>query len=275
MAESEAESNPKLSRYERILTEVFRRRRTSDRDHVPFEREDLNTIADELGLERIKNLGDLIYTYRFRKDLPEPIRRTAPAGREWVIRLAGTARYRFALTALAQIQPNPQLQTIKIPDATPGMIERYSFTDEQALLAKVRYNRLLDIFTGVTCYSLQSHLRTQIRGIGQCEIDEIYVGVDQSGTHFVLPVQAKGGNDRLGAVQIEQDMAVCAERFPDLVCRPIGTQFLEDSVALFAFTEDENDLRVAREAHYRLAPPSEISSEDLSRYRALVNVSTA
>lgn len=212
----------------------------------------------------------MIYTYRFRKNLPESIRETAPAGREWVIRLAGTARYRFALTALGQIQPNPQLRTIKIPDATPGMIDRYSFTDEQALLAKVRYNRLLDIFTGIACYSLQSHLRTQITGLGQCEIDEIYVGVDRSGVHYVLPIQAKGGNDRLGAVQIEQDMAVCAERFPELRCRPVGTQFLEDSVALFEFTEDENDLRIAREAHYRLVPPQQISSDDLSRYRALL-----
>ena len=47
--------------------------------------------------------------------------------------------------------------SIKIPDATPGIVQKYALADEQALLAKLRYNRLLDIFTGVTCYSLQNH----------------------------------------------------------------------------------------------------------------------
>jgi len=50
-------------------------------------------------------------------------------------------------------RPNPLLSETKIPDATPGIIDMYALTDEQALLAKVRYNRLVDVFTGVTCYS--------------------------------------------------------------------------------------------------------------------------
>ena len=29
------------------------------------------------------------------------------------------------------------------------------------------------------------------------ETDEIYVGLDKRGSHYVVPVQAKGGNDRL------------------------------------------------------------------------------
>jgi len=41
----------------------------------------------------------------------------------------------------------------------------YALGDEQALLAKLRYNRLLDIFTGVVCYSLQNHLRTNVPGM--------------------------------------------------------------------------------------------------------------
>ena len=68
---------------------------------------------------------------------------------------------------------------IKIPDSTPGVIAKYVLSDEQALLARVRYNRLVDIFTGITCYSLQNHLRTTVRSIGQVEIDEIYVGIDK------------------------------------------------------------------------------------------------
>lgn len=65
------------------------------------------------------------------------------------------------------------LAETKIPDSTPGIIAKYALNDEQALLAKVRYNRLIDIFTGVACYSLQSHLRTTVPKIGQVETDEI------------------------------------------------------------------------------------------------------
>jgi hypothetical protein len=31
-------------------------------------------------------------------------------------------------------------------------------------------NRIIDIFTGVTCYSLQNHLRTTLTDIGQVEV---------------------------------------------------------------------------------------------------------
>ncbi len=59
-------------------------------------------------------------------------------------------------------------------------------------MTKLRYNRLIDIFTGVACYSLQSHLRTSVPNIGQVERDEVYIGVDRQGAHYVIPVQAKG-----------------------------------------------------------------------------------
>ena len=68
--------------------------------------------------------------------------------------------------------------TIKIPDATPEIVSAYSMSDEQALLAKIRYNRLLDVFLGVSAHSLQNHLRTTVKDIGQIEVDEIYVAVE-------------------------------------------------------------------------------------------------
>lgn len=82
-----------------------------------------------------------------------------------------------------------------IPDATPEIIRAYAMDDEQALLAILRYNRLIDTFLGLTTYSLQNHLRTTVKKIGQIEIDELYVGMDKRGCHYVIPVQAKGGKD--------------------------------------------------------------------------------
>lgn len=155
----------------------------------------------------------------------------------------------------------------KVPDSTPGIVAKYAFNDEQALLARVRYNRLVDIFLGITCYSLQNHLRTTVPNMGQVETDEIYVGLDKKGVHYVVPVQAKGGTDRLGIVQIEQDFGVCEHRFPLLVCRPVAAQFMQDeTICIFEFAQSDEGVGIAGERHYKLVPPDEISDSDLSDY---------
>jgi hypothetical protein len=86
--------------------------------------------------------------------------------------------------------------------------------------------------------------------------------------HYVIPVQAKGGSDRLNVVQIEQDIALCAEKFPNLVCKPVAAQFMDDDlIALFAFEEDEKGVGVCGEKHYRLVPPESVTVDDLKKYR--------
>jgi len=139
--------------------------------------------------------------------------------------------------------------------------------DEQSLLAKLRYNRLIDIFAGLTCYSLQNHLRTTLRDGSQVETDEIYIGLDKRGAHYVLPVQAKGGKDKIGVVQIEQDFEMCALKFPSLICRPIAAQFMENNlIALFEFEQTKDGVKVSSEKHYRLVKPDELSPEELQSY---------
>jgi hypothetical protein len=144
----------------------------------------------------------------------------------------------------------------------------YALSDEQALLAKIRYNRLIDIFTGLTCYSLQNHLRSSVTGMGQIETDEIYVGINKQGVHYVLPIQAKGGNDRLGVIQIEQDIALCAAKFPNLLCLPIAAQFVSSGViALFQLEDTEEGIKISAEKHYQLVPSEDLTDVELSSYR--------
>lgn len=190
----------------------------------------------------------------------------------WIIRPAGMAKYAFAQVKDYKIIGNPNLASTKIPDATPGLVAKYRLGDEQALLARLRYNRLIDIFTGVTCYSLQNHLRTTVPEMGQVETDEIYVGIDKRGVHYVFPVQAKGGSDMLGVVQIEQDFALCAKVFGKLVCRPIAAQFMEDDIiALFEFAQMDDGVKICAESHYKLLPPHEVTDGDLETYRRLAS----
>jgi hypothetical protein len=259
----------KVNRYTQIIERIFLDRYRPGMREVPFEREDIERVAKALKIKLPKNLGDVVYMFRYRGALPPAVISKAPPGEHWIIRPAGRSRYCFALTRQPSILPSEMLVETKVPDSTPGIIAKYALSDEQALLAKLRYNRLIDVFTGVACYSLESHLRTAVPGVGQVETDEVYVGVDRRGAHYVFPVQAKGGNDRLNVVQIEQDFAMCTAKFPALLCRPIGAQFMRgDLIALFEFVTTESGVAVSTEKHYRLVAPEELTPEDLKTYQA-------
>jgi hypothetical protein len=264
-------SKPKSgeNRYGALLEKIFLDRYKKGSKEVLFSRDDFAIAARSLKLDLPKNLGDITYAARYRNALPKSIVATQPDGHEWSIDGVGDARYAFRLGPVVRIAPNPNLATIKIPDATPEIVSTYALTDEQALLAIVRYNRLIDIFLGIATFSLQSHLRTKVKGIGQIEIDEVYVGVDRGGRHYAVPVQAKGKSDKLGSTQAKQDMAWCAEKFPHLICRAISAQFMEPNlVALFELTIEDGRVRIVDEAHYRLVPSEQIGPDDLAGYRA-------
>ena len=223
--------------------------------------------ASELGIRLPKNLGDVIYSIRYRTPMPDSILKIQPRGMEWIIEGAGRSKYVFKLVRINRIVPNQELVAVKIPDSTPEIVNAYALSDEQALLAVLRYNRLIDIFLGLAAYSLQNHLRTTVSSIGQVEIDEIYVAVDRHGRQFVLPVQAKGGSDQLSVVQTKQDIACCAEKYPNLICRAISAQFMEDDlIALFELMVVNDEVKVVEERHYRLAPFDQIDESDLRSY---------
>ncbi len=258
-----------LNRYEAIIEEIFRSHYEKGASRFSFDRQEIDAVARTLKIVLPKNLGDLIYSFRYRTRLPESIRKTATKGNEWIIEAAGRAKYEFKQVKINRILPRSELVTIKVPDATPEIVIGYAQGDEQALLAKVRYNRLVDIFLGLTTYSLQNHLRTTVAGKGQIEIDELYVGIDRHGNHYVIPVQAKGGTDQLSVVQTSQDLACCKEKFPGLICRALSAQFMEnDRIAMFELAVEDDEVKVVDEKHYKLVPASEISTADLVSYRS-------
>ncbi len=258
---------PQPNRYDQIIEKIFFEYYAEGVTDFEFAREEFRTTAEYLGLRAPDNLGDIPYTYRYRKPLPEKIRATAAEGEEWIIRPAGIGRYRFVIAPIFELSPTANLVETKILDATPGIITKYALGDEQALLAIVRFNRLIDIFTGLTCYSLQNHLRTTVPGMGQVEVDEIYIGVDKRGVHFVIPVQAKGHNDSLGIVQIEQDFALAASKFSTLKCKSVAAQFMNNgAIALFELEMNAEKIEIASEKHYRLVLSDQLSDEELANY---------
>ena len=261
-------SAKKPNRYAALIEKVFLDHYRKGLSSFTFERSEIETIAANLGIDLPKNLGDVFYSFRYRQALPEAILKTAPEGKEWVIEGAGRAKYSFQLVTLNRIVPRSELVKIKVPDATPEIIGMYALNDEQALLAKVRYNRLIDIFLGLATYSLQNHLRTTVKDVGQIEIDELYVGIDKFGCHYVIPVQAKGGKDQISVVQTKQDIKWCEQKFPGTACRAISAQFIDSNlIALFELIVEDGQVKVVEERHYQLVPANNMNIADTQRYK--------
>jgi hypothetical protein len=261
-------AQPKANRYAAIIEKIFFDHWKKGSKEFEFDRTEIKHWAEKLKIELPDNIGDLIYSFRFRTPLPQSIIDTQPKGMQWHIQLAGRAHYRFKLARENRIVPRKELVTIKVPDATPELIGSYALDDEQALLAIVRYTRLVDIFLGLTTYSLQNHLRTTVKGIGQIEIDELYVGIDTHGCHYVIPVQAKGGTDQISIVQTQQDITACEEKFPGIKCRALSVQFMDDDiVAMFELTVEDEDVKVVEERHYKLVPAEDIDQKSVRAYR--------
>ncbi|MBN1311298.1 MAG: hypothetical protein JXB30_07750 [Anaerolineae bacterium] len=187
--------NISLKDYDLIIIRVFEKlhKHGESIDRLPFTKEDVVEAINELGLV-INNVPDIPYTYRTgRSPLPDTILEHG----QWAIDGAGKGRYYFVkLTRSPYIDIPQDIEIIPILDATPQIVLKYQGTDEQGLLARLRYNRLVDIFTGLTAYHLQGHFRTTVTNVGQVEIDDLYIGVDTDGMGYLLPLEAKSGSPK-------------------------------------------------------------------------------
>ena len=102
--------------------------------------------------------------------------------------------------------------------------------------------------------------------MGQIETDEVYVAVRSTGQQYVIPVQAKGGKDKIGAVQVEQDLALCRHNYAKLTPRPVAVQSMMtdagEVIAMFELALVGDEIKVLEERHYRLVSDSDIGDED-------------
>ncbi|MFN7928556.1 MAG: endonuclease, partial [Blastocatellia bacterium] len=97
------------NRYVTLIASIFLKYHQEGATEVAFRREDIVEIATLLNIALPKNLGDVIYSFRYRAALPDTIIAKAPAGYAWIIRAAGRAQYKFVLTKEANFLPNPNL----------------------------------------------------------------------------------------------------------------------------------------------------------------------
>jgi transposase-like protein len=268
------------NRYIRIMRRLFETHMTPGAKSFSWERREIREIAKEMNFVEPSNFGDVIYSIRHgRIDLPTEIQDLAPKGKHWLLLPNGKGKYKFVLATFSIIEPQFR-PAIKIPDATPQIVARHALGDEQAVLARVRYNRLVDIFLSVTSSALQSHLRATVEAFNksQIETDELYVGVDVAGAQYIIPIQAKGIDENVGAVQAIQDIYCCREKFPALICRAVAAKTVEiekgddgNDIHTIALMElaiaGDYDVWVARQERYQLVPANKIGAKELEEYR--------
>ncbi|MBN2271094.1 MAG: hypothetical protein JXN61_10795 [Sedimentisphaerales bacterium] len=232
-------NNVNLADYDKIITALFKLKLKSGKSKtsLDFTKDELVQVAARLKLD-LRNPPDVVYTYRTRRALPDAILKSG----NWILLPKGKGKFAFAKTARGPfVEIQQGLAPIEILNALPQIVEKYTANDEQGLLSTIRYNRLIDIFTGVTCFHLQSHIRTTISGEGQIEIDDLYVGLDEDGLEYILPIEAKSPDDRdkLGWFQVANLVKFAGQCFPDLKCRPIAAKPMgSNTVCLIEFDDN-------------------------------------
>jgi hypothetical protein len=193
-----------MSKYERIIKRVFETRAIEygTDEEIPFDRGHIEDAMEDLEII-VRNVPDIPYAYRSRKRLPGEI---AEYGYTAVIiddtRVGANPTYMFTKTEQLIEIPEIVNQTHQTSTSVlPRAVRKYIGKDEQGALTQVRYAGLLDDFTALDTYHLQSHLRMRVKG-REAELDDLYVGVDHDGGHHALAVEAKGVGETLNKNQL-------------------------------------------------------------------------
>src|SRR5208337_2432197 len=246
-----------LTIYDKVIENLFFKKfpekNSEEITEILFPKTDFEASAQAVGV-KVENIPDITYTYRVRRDFPDSILKTG----HWIIEPRGKGKYAFVkLQRSPFVSIQEELTEIEIMNALPEIVEKYTTNDEQGMLSSIRYNRLIDIFTKVTCFHLQSHIRAYNEGKGQIEIDEIYVGIDQEGRKYIFPLEAKSPDkrDRLGWIQITNMVQYAKEFYPELICRPLGAKPIDkNNIYLIEFENisDVNTVKIKETRRYKL-----------------------
>jgi hypothetical protein len=227
------------------------------RDEIPFSKEDLVKHGDELrrlGITprgaAVKNVPDIIYTYRARSDLPAEIL----AHGDYAIVGRGKGRYAFyKIQRPNRVSPPAQRMTVPVPDVIPKWARSFMTDDEQGMLTAIASNGLVARHLRLKrAFRLQSHLRCSVADYGQVEIDELYVGEDDAAKHVVVAVEAKdrSAHDLLNIAQLYGCAQALLERYPDHQLKLLGVKPVGDSAVVmceFRVGRSPRDIREAGE----------------------------
>ncbi|MEP4699615.1 MAG: hypothetical protein ABJZ79_00570, partial [Parasphingorhabdus sp.] len=207
----------------------------------------------DLHLELPTTLGDISYSYRNRKPLPEVISRTAPDGYEWKMELVGRSAYAFLLRRIMHLEADPDAIVSKALDQTPGALLDLVPTQSGKADLVLRSGDLLAQFLSLDLEHVHSQLRTTLGGNGQIEISALFAECGKDEITTVVPVHIQTEKGSLQANKILRNLSYASIQFPNTPCRAVVVQVLDHNVlALFEIEKEFDELRIVQEHHVRL-----------------------
>lgn len=244
--------------YRRLLLWVFQNKQPDEATgELPFSQSDLRQAAVALG-EEAANFPDLPYNLRSRSPLPPEILQAGYT----TIAIRGRGRYAL-VTAEDKVEVPADTPVVEVSTASvPAAIRDILRADEQSVLSAMRYLDLVSAFLGRQAHHLQGHLRTTGSLGQQVEADDIWVAEAETpeGQRTVLPVEAKGPQERLGRHQMISTIDAVLKKIPGLPVVPLAAHLEGTGLLLlveFSYRLAEGkitDITPTRFRRYRLAP---------------------
>lgn len=99
-----AKKTNKAGQYVPIIAHVFRKYWSKGSEEFEFHRDELVEAAQALRVARPDNLGDVIYSFRYRRELPAEILQTAPRAKPGSLKGRDRAAIAFALSNSVEIR---------------------------------------------------------------------------------------------------------------------------------------------------------------------------
>lgn len=161
--------------------------------------------------------------------------------------------------------PEPEPWGDPIIDVTPRAVLEHTIGAVDLLLARVRYNKLIDRLLKCVAHSLHTDLTYCSRTFGEITVGEVYHAVNKRGAEFVVAVQANTTSPSFGPDQAELDLEVCEELFPDLAPRFVHVELEHfswgDVVVMYSLRNNKRGIQFDDEGHYRLVSSETVTSE--------------
>lgn len=205
--------------------------RASDPSDIPFSKTRLVHHGSELvrhGISSrklvVKNFPDALYTFRARAHLP--VERLQDGN--FAIIWRGKGHYAFVKIPIPNRLrfPMTPMTTQRIQNRIPDWVRPYLGHDEQDMLTRIQAHDLIAAYLGLKeSFRLQSHLRIGVKGNGQVEVDELYVGrTDQGEVGIAAEAKNETPEDCLNVSQLFGTAQALKARFPTMPQRLVGAK---------------------------------------------------
>ena len=203
---------------------------------ISFERTDILEIcAKEFG-KAPKNLGDIIYSLRYRLDYLSTYDYLLEKDYTWTLLSTGIGKYELSPLKKLRIPSLESEDIIYIKDNTPKHIHELRPLNDQSLLMKIIQNDILNEFLQDDLVFLQAHHKVNLQNWGQAEIDGILAS--NYSPHLYL-VEVKGYTEVIAWPQMIQLKMYAQQNHSDTPFTPLFIQSHKDwsfSVVQFDYT---------------------------------------